>query len=77
VSDITLLRDPAHQVFSPDADILAVEPELNAGAVRGGEIVNHTVHAVPTDDQIMRTVFLIVMGSAIAFIAATIYLSHM
>lgn len=39
--------------------------------------MNHTAHAAPTGDQIMRTVFLIVMGAPVAFIAATIFLSHM
>lgn len=34
-------------------------------------------HANPTEEQITRVVFMIIMGAAVVFIAAAIFVSHM
>ncbi len=39
--------------------------------------VTETAHANPTEEQITRVVFMIIMGAAVLFIGAILFVSHM
>jgi hypothetical protein len=39
--------------------------------------VSQAAHPNPTEEQISRVVFMIIMGAAVLFIAAILFVSHM
>jgi hypothetical protein len=57
-----------------------MEPEVSAAA-REMPAKNHAVsydaHPLPTEDQITRVVFYVIMAASVLFIAATLFVSHM
>jgi hypothetical protein len=41
------------------------------------QVLAHDTHPIPTEEQITRTVFFIIVAASVLFIAATLFLSHM
>ena len=68
--------------MSPIAQIM--EPEVEAaeqGFVKENGVavqaLAHDVHSIPTEEQITRVLFLIIMAASVLFIGATLFVVHM
>lgn len=57
-----------------------LEPEVVTSvrpALAGNQALVHDAHSIPTEEQVTRVVFFIVLAASLLFIAATLFVTHM